>query len=624
MAESGVNRKLTAILYADVVDYSRLTGIDEEGTHRTLSAYLDVITKAVEGEGGTVVHFAGDAVLADFPSVVVAMSCALAVQRDLGARNAEIPDDSKLQFRIGINLGDVIVDRNDIYGDGVNIAARLESLADPGGICISDRVFQDVEGKFNCGFEFLGQQQVKNIERPVPTYRVVLDGQSSTRAKSGSKRRRKAAVTAIVAVTAILGGLGVWQTLQMEPAQPEPKQTGLALPDKPSIAVMAFNNLSGDPEQEYFSDGMTEDIITDLSKVSGLFVIARNSSFAYKGRAVNLSDVGRELGVRYILEGSVRKAGGRIRINAQLIDTTTGGHVWAERFDREVADIFTLQDEVTRKIVSALAVKLKPEEQKRLTRKIVIDPAAYDLFLRGLEPLRRFTPETNVEARDFFHQAMITDPRYARAISAIGLTYAMDVFLGADVDTTETLQKAERFVTAAVKLDDTIPQVFFALGGVYTRQKRFDDAVAASRRAIELDTNYADGYAQLAGTLIQAGQPEEGLEAVRKAIRLNPDLPFFYLDLVGRANFMLGRYDDAAKAYAKVVERNPAFLSAHRGLAASYAYLGKMDEAEWQANEVLALQPDFSLEKELLSNPFKRPEDTKRYIEGLRRAGLPE
>ncbi|MCH7833456.1 MAG: tetratricopeptide repeat protein, partial [Proteobacteria bacterium] len=409
-----------------------------------------------------------------------------------------------------------------------------------------------------------------------------------------------------------------------EPAQPEPRQTGLALPDKPSIAVMAFNNLSGDPEQEYFSDGMTEDIITDLSKVSGLFVIARNSSFAYKGRAVNLSDVGRELGVRYILEGSVRKAGGRIRINAQLIDATTGGHVWAERFDREVADIFTLQDEVTRKIVSALAVKLKPEEQKRLARKMVIDPAAYDLFLRGLERLRRFTPETNVEARDFFQQAMMTDPRYARAVSGIGFTHALDVFLGADVDATETLQKAERYATAAVELDDTIPQVYFGISFIYTRLKRFDDAVAASRRAIELDTNYADGYSQLAAALIQAGRPEEGLETIRKAIRLNPDLPFFYLDVLGRANFMLGRYDDAAKAYAKVIERNPAFISAHRGLAASYAYLGKMDEAEWQADEVLALRPDFSLEKERQTNPFKRPEDTKRYIEGLRRAGLPE
>lgn len=624
MAEAGVNRKLTAILYADVVDYSRLTGIDEEGTHRTLSDYLDVITKAVEDEGGTVVHFAGDAVLADFSSVVVAMGCALAVQRHLAASNAEIPDEDKLQFRIGINLGDVIVDRDDIYGDGVNIASRLESLADPGGICISERVFQDVEGKFNCGFEFLGEQQVKNIERPVPAYRVVLDGQSTRRAKSGSKPRLKATVTALGAVLAILGGLGVWQALEREPAQPESKPTGLALPDKPSIAVMAFNNMSGDPKQEYFSDGMTEDIITDLSKVSGLFVIARNSSFAYKGRKVNLSEVGRELGVRYVLEGSVRKAGGRIRINAQLIDATTGGHVWAERFDREIVDIFTLQDEVTRKIVSALAVKLKPGEQKRLTRKIVIDPAAYDLFLRGLERLRRFTPETNVEARDFFHKAMMTDPRYARAISAVGFTHALDVFLGADVDTTQTLQKAERFVTAAVKLDDTIPQVYFAISEVYTRQKRFDDAVAASRRAIELDTNYADGYAQLAATLIQAGQPEEGLEAVRKAIRLNPDQPFFYLDVLGRANFMLSRYDAAAKAYAKVVERNPGFISAHRGLAASYAYLGKKDEAEWEADEVLALQPDFSLEKERQSNPFKRPEDTNRYIEGLRRAGLPE
>jgi TolB-like protein/DNA-binding SARP family transcriptional activator len=440
------------------------------------------------------------------------------------------------------------------------------------------------------------------------------------------RRWRKPVFATAAAGLVAVAATGVWLTMRSgeEPRPQATAQHGLTLPDRPSIAVLPFNNMSGDPEQEYFSDGMTEDLITDLSKVSGLFVIARNSSFAYKGRRVDLRKVGQELGVRYVLEGSVRKAGGRVRINAQLIDSGSGGHVWAERFDRKLEDIFDLQDQVTRKIVSALAVTLKPAEVERRSHKTKIDPNAYDVFLRGLERLRRFTPETNIEAREFFRQAMLIDPRYARAVSGLGFAYAMDVFLGAKVDREAALQLAERYVSAGLKLDDTVPQVHFAVSFVHQRYQRYDLAVQAARRAIELDTNYADGYAQLASALIQEGFHKEGLKGVASAIRLNPQRPFFYLEVMARGNFMLGRYDEAAKYYGQVIQANPGFIIAHRGLAASYAHLGRMEDAKWEAAEILTLQPDFSLRAQREMSPFRRKEDMERFIDGLRKAGLPE
>jgi adenylate cyclase len=490
-------------------------------------------------------------------------------------------------------------------------------------------VFDEVKTKVEVGFGDLGQQEVKNIPEPVQVFKALLDSTASVHIglpASAAKRPPIWLILTIGMAVLLVVAAGVmwlrpWQP-DAEPALVE--NLALPLPEKPSVAVLPFNNMSGDPAQEYFSEGMTEDLITDLSKVSGLFVIARNSSFAYKGRSVDLREVGRELGVRYILEGSIRKEGGRVRINAQLIDSLSGGHVWAERFDRNIEDVFALQDEVTQQIVSALSVTLNAEEKQRFSRTTETHPQAYDLFLRGLERLRRFTPQTNGEARDFFHQAMMVDPRFARAVSGIGFSYAMDVFLGAEVEREETLLMAERYATAAKKLDDTVPAVHFGISFIYERRKRFDDAVGAARRSVELDTNYADGYAQLASALIQAGHPKEGLEAVETAMRLNPARPFFYLDVFGRANFMLGRYEESARVYEEVVRNNPGFISGHRGLAAAYAYLDRIEDAEWEGAEILVLQPDFSLRQERVSNAFKRQEDTERYIEGLRQAGLPE
>jgi len=626
----GLERRLTTILAADVVGYSRMMATDERNTIDQLKAHRsELIEPKIAEHHGRVVKLMGDGTLMEFASVVDAVSFAVEVQRAVASRNAGVPQDRQVWYRIGINIGDIIVEDDDIYGDGINVAARLEGLAEPGGICVSRNVFDEVKAKVDVGFEDLGPREVKNLPEPVQVFKALLDSDASlpiAQVASGSKRplvRLSLAVGLVVVLAAAAGALWLrpWQS------DPQPAQVAdpaLPLPDRPSIAVLPFNNMSGDPAQEYFSDGITEDLITDLSKVSGLFVIARNSSFAYKDRPLDLRQVGRDLGVRYILEGSIRKDGGRVRINAQLIDSHSGGHVWAERFDRKIEDVFALQDEVTQQIVSALSVTLDAEEKERLGRAAEIHPEAYDLFLRGLERLRRFTPQTNDEARGFFQQAIVTDPRFARAVSGIGFSYAMDVFLGAEVEREQTLAKAERYATAAQKLDDTVPAVHFGISFIHERRKRFDDAVAAARRAVELDTNYADGYAQLASALIQAGHPEEGLEAIETAIRLNPARPFFYLDVLGRANFMLGRYAESAKIYEQVVQTNPAFLSGHRGLAAAYAYIGRIEDAEWEAAEILALQPDFSLRQERLSSAFKRQEDMERYIEGLRMAGLPE
>jgi adenylate cyclase len=602
---------------------------DEGGTLALLKAHRKELIEPKTSEyHGRVVKLMGDGTLMEFNSVVDAVNFAVDVQRAMIQRNSDLPEDRQVNYRIGINIGDIIVEDEDIYGDGVNVAARLEGLAEAGGICVSRNVFDEVKTKVAVAFEDLGEQEVKNIPEPVQVFRAVLEPNASSRIGSPASAARRPKVwaiyvfgmTALVTVAVGVMWLQPWEWAH-EPAVVE--ANGLPLPEKPSVAVLPFNNMSGDPDQEYFSDGITEDLITDLSKVSGLFVIARNSSFAYKGRSLNLREVGRELGVRYILEGSIRKEGGRVRINAQLIDSFTGGHVWAERFDRKIEDVFALQDEVTRQIVSALSVTLKADEKQRLGRVSETHPQAYDMFLRGLERLRRFTPQTNREARDFFHQAMLVDPRFARALSGIGFSYAMDVFLGAKVDREETLLMAERYATAAKKLDDAVPAVHFGISFIYERRERFDDAVNAARRAVELDTNYADGYAQLASALIQAGHPKEGLEAIQKAIRLNPTRPFFYLDVLGRANFMLGNYDKSAEIYEQVVQTNPGFISGHRGLAAAYAYLNRIEDAEWEASEILVLQPDFSLSQERISSAFKRQEDMERYIEGLRKAGLP-
>jgi adenylate cyclase len=382
--------------------------------------------------------------------------------------------------------------------------------------------------------------------------------------------------------------------------------------------------MSGDPEQEYFSDGITEDLIADLSRISGVFVIARTTVFTYKGKSVTVQQVGDDLGVQYVLEGSVRRVGNRVRINTQLVDARSGRHLWGDRYDREMTDIFVLQDEVTKKIVSALAVELTADEENRLQRTAKIDPGAYDVFLRGLELYRRYTFETRAEARGLFERAIALDPGFARAHAGIALTHVFDYIEGSTDTPEKSLQRSLEMVEHALALDDTVPQVHFAASYVYLQLGRHDDSIAAARRAVALDPNYADGYVQMALSMIYAGRPEEGLEQMTNAMRLNPWHPFLYIWTRGHAHLVMEQYEEAIALFEKVIESNPHYQDGHLALAAAYGAVGRIGDAEWEAEEVLSLQPGFTLADNLRRTPYKNPADLERWIEGLRKAGLPE
>ncbi len=637
-------RKLAAILYADVADYSRLTAEDEEGTHRILTAYLDIITAAIGSHDGHIGHFAGDAVLADFNTAVDALACAADIQNRLGTENTKLPEHRRMHFRIGINVGDVIVDRGEVHGDGVNVAARLESLADPGGICISGLVNDAVGNKLPFAREFTGEQKVKNIPDPVRTYRVVLESESAPAARQPPKlpftvRSSWAAIGVIsffaAAGVALALGLG-WLPMpgsRVRWAPVVPAEQGVSetaaivrpeLQGKPAIAVLPFVNMSDDEEQEYFSDGLTADLITDLSKVSGLFVIARQSVFAYKDQTIEPQQVGRELGVRYILEGSVRKVGDRVRINAQLIDANNALHVWADRYDRKVTGIFELQDDVTHNIVAALAIQLTPDEERRLSRPETVSADAYDQLLNGLAPLHRFTPEGHAEARGYFERAIALDPGYARAYANVGQTHADDVVFGWSDDPEKSRQLALQAVSQALQLDDSVPQAHFARASLHLAMNEHEDAIAAAQRSIAVEPSYADGYGMLAQALSHAGMLDEALEAIRAAKRLNPQYSFVYTWIEGHTKFLLGRYEEAVADLREVLERNPAFDAAHLTLAAAYGHLGMSEEALWEVDEVHTVRPGFSLADARRESRYRREEDLNRYVEGLRKAGLPE
>jgi len=581
MGSQPVQRKLTAILSADVKGYSRLMGEDEEATIRTLTAYREVMATLIQKYRGRIVDSPGDNLLAEFSSAVDAVQCAVEIQEELKARNAELPENRRMEFRIGINLGDVIIEGERIYGDGVNIAARIEGLAEGGGICISGTVYDQVENKLTLDYESLGEHTVKNIKKPIRVYRVGM------KADAGVPEGRRE----------------------------------FKLPDKPSIAVLPFVNMSGDPEQEYFSDGITEDLITDLSKISGLFVIARNSAFTYKGKPVKVDQVGRELGVRYVLEGSVRKAGDRVRITGQLVDASTGGHLWAERYDRDLTDIFALQDEVAQKIVAALAVKLTEDEQERLERTYTDNLEAYDYFLRGLEYSNRFTKEATDQARRLFEKAIDLDPGFAAAYGHMSLTYWVEWSFGWTQDF-QFLEKAFELAQKAAALDDSLPEAHRILGILCLWKKQHDQAIALTERAITLNPNYADAIGQLGHVLSFAGRPEEAIGLVKKAMRLNPMYPVICLWDLGHAYMLAGRYDKAIAALKSVLNRNPNFHPAHIYLAIAYGELGRTAEAQAEAAEFARMSSPMSWEDWRQRLPYKDQTVIEHFFDVIRKAGV--
>src|SRR3989442_10622358 len=511
-------------------------GENEVATVRTLTAYREVMATLIRERRGRVVDASGDNLLAEFASVVDAVECAAEIQRELNSRNAQLPVPRRLEFRIGINLGDVIVEGERIYGDGVNIAARVEGLAEAGGISISGTVYDQVKNKLACAYEPLGEHVVKNIREPVRVYRVLLEPEPAGTGRGiarivGRRSWRRATLSLGLVLFVVAGSVAGW-SLYFRSRPP-----GFELPNKPSIALLPFENMSGDAGQEYFSDGITEDLITGLSKLSGLFVIARNSVFAYKGKTLKPAQVSRELGVRYLLEGSVRKAGNQVRITAQLVDATTGYHVWAERYDRDLKDVFALQDEVTQKIVGVLAVKLTVPEKVGLTRAPTGNLEAYDYVLRGKEYRGRTTRDANAEAGKMFRRAIELDPDYAAAYAELGWSHLQAWQFQWSRDP-ETLQRALELAQQAIARDDSLAGPPCLLGQVYLWKKEHERAIAEAERAVGLAPNDADSYETLAEVLAWSGRADAAIRYIKEAMRLDPQYPFFYLWTLGHAYYL--------------------------------------------------------------------------------------
>jgi TolB-like protein/class 3 adenylate cyclase/Tfp pilus assembly protein PilF len=591
-------RRLAAIMFTDIVGFSRQMGDNEARTLRLLEVHNHVIQQAVAEHHGHVIKTAGDGFLVEFPSVVHAVQCAQHIQGQFQTHNAEKEKSEQLHVRIGIHLGDIVVQPNgDVLGDGVNIASRLQTLAEPDTICISQKVYEEVAKKLALGTVVaLGRPRLKNIAERFQVYALLSQPPQGVRQALQVQRlklkqwRRALQGVAALLVLGLVGGGAIALRDRYFPPSP-----ALPLPDKPSIAVLPFVNMSGDPEQEYFSDGLTEDLITDLSKVSGLFIIARNSVFTYKGKAVKVADIGKELGVRYVLEGSARKADKQVRITAQLVEATSGYHLWAERYDRPLQDIFALQDEIVQQMIANLQVKVFEAELERVKRIPTNNLTAYDYLLRGAEYYRHLTKETNAQARQLWEKAIELDPKYAEAYAALGWTYWLEWIWQWSQDP-KTLERAFALAQRTIALDDSLPGAHQLLGSVYVWQKQYDLAIAEGERAIALDPNDANGHVTLGFILAFAGRPEEALGLIEKAIRLNPRYHVGYLFQLGHVYHLLGRNEEAIATLKKLLIRNPNYLGAHIRLVFIYSELGREEEARAEAAEVLRLNPDFSAE----------------------------
>ncbi len=627
MTNQEVKRKLTAILSADVRGYSRLMGADEEGTLHTLTAYRELMATFIQQHQGRVVNTPGDALLAQFESVVDAIKSAIDIQRELAKRNADLPANRQMEYRIGINLGDVMVDGESIYGDGVNIAARLESLSEAGGICISGTAFDQVKNKLSVGYQYLGKQTVKNIPDPIRAYKVLMGpeavGKVIGERESKETRWGWKAVAVVVALALVAGGL-IWnfylRATRIEPASRE--KMAFPLPDKPSIAVLPFVNMSDDPKQEYLSDGITENIITGLSKIPRLFVIARNSTFVYKDKKVKVQRVAEDLGVRYVLEGSVQRSGERVRITAQLIDALTGNHLWAERYDRDLKDIFAMQDEITMRIMGAMQVKLTEGEQI-LKGTPPRNLEAYLKYLQAKEYNLRHNVEGNIIGKRLAEETIALDPEFAGGYGILAGGHMMDVWLGISKSPKESLDKAVELIQRGISLDPKSSALSYAfLGHLFALRRDYDKAIAEGEKAVTLDPGGADAHGWLGITLNFADRPKEAIPLFEKAIRLNPFGPSWYFVNFGNSYRMTGQYEEAIAQYMKALRIAPNSIFAHLNLAGMYSIMGRDEEARAEAQKILAINPKFSLEPYARTLPFKNQAVIDRYIEALRKAGL--
>jgi adenylate cyclase len=679
MTTQEVKRKLTAILSADVKGYSRLMGENEVQTLKTLSAYFQIMTTLIQKHQGKVLNIAGDNLLADFESVVDAVLCGVEIQKELRTKNAELAEGQRVEFRIGINLGDVIREGESIYGDGVNIAERVQSLADGGGLCISGTAFDQVRNKVDLGYKYLGEQTVKNIALPVRVYKVLMEPEAAGKVIGEKKAKPRqwqiATMGLVIGVIVVVAAIVMWKLYTPSAPQPEviskekitaslpekpsstvppsaevvPKEKGIPpspekvskpvappapkvevaskekmafpLPDKPSIAVLPFVNMSEDSKQEFFADGMTEEIITALSKGPNLFVIARNSTFTYKGKAVKVKQVSEELGVRYVLEGSVQRSGDRIRVNAQLIDALKGHHLWAERYDRDVKDIFAIQDEITMKIITALQVKLTSGEMIHVLAKGAKNIDAFTKYLQAVDLWTRLTKESNAQAKKLLEEAIALDPEYPGPYIGLAKTYGMDVFLGTTQSPEQSMAKAFELAQKAISLDNTNGAAYSVLSWLYATKREYEKAIAESERAVSLNPNSAESYMRLGLVLAYAGRGEEGIPYMLNAMRLNPFPSCNYFSNLASIYGAAGHYEKAIEAAKKALQCEPNTPIPYTTLVISYIRLGREEEARAAAAEILRINPKWSLERYAKVTPFTQSL-AGQMIEDLRKAGL--
>ncbi len=591
MAEEGFKRKLTAILSADVAGYSRLMGDDEIATISTLKRYREIMSRHINQFRGRVVDSPGDNMLAEFASVIDGIECAVKIQNELRIKNAELPENRKMQFRIGINVGDVIEDEGRIYGNGINVAARIEGLAESGGICVSRSVYDQAKNEINIDYESIGKQRLKNINEEVEVYRVLFqDGSAGPVATSGKRI----------------------DTGNIDTPSPIRK----------SIAVLPFTNMSSNPELEYLSDGLIDNIITSLSRTSGMEVTAQNSAFAYKGKSVNIQQVGRELGVQYVMQGSIQKSDDRVRINAQLIDAQSDHHIWAERFDRVLKDVFELQDEITLNIMRSMQAKVTTGEQVRLWEGSTRNLAAYETYYEAVDEYFR---KGNISrAQQLCEEAIRLDPDYIEPIVRLGWCYMIDYWYGISATPEKSREKALELVDNALSLNDLIDLPHTLLGKILYSYRRYEEAINEGERAISLNPNGADACAHFACILTFSGMPDKAPFWLDKAFRLNPMPPVYYYSYLGMTNNVLEQYAEALDAYTKGFKLNPNYLYNRIGLAETYSLLGNDEQAKAASEEVLKLHPSFSAKYHIRAMQYKNQDDEERFINALCKAGLPE
>jgi len=586
MTQEGFKRKLTAIFSADVVGYSRLMQDHEDSTIRTLTNYRSAMSNLIQKFRGHVVDATGDNLLAQFTSVVDAVNCAVEIQRELAERNAELPEERKMEFRIGVNLGDVVEEEGRIYGDGVNIAARIEGMAEAGGVCLSGTVYDSIENKLELEYEYMGEQKAKNIQKPIRLYQVQMRSKAPEVVDFGEKK-------------------------------------ALTVPDKPSIAVLPFKNLSGDPGQEFFSDGFTEDIITTLAQIPLMFVIARESSFTFKGKSLKIQEIGRDLGVRYVLEGSIQKFGDQIRITAQLIDSTNGHHLWAEKYDRELKNIFAMRDEITMKIATVLQVKLTEGESANWGPETE-SFEAYIKVMQSVGHFRAFTPDDNILSRQKAKEALDLDPNYSSATEMFAWTLLMDGAFGTSKTPEKSIEQAFELAQKVLDRGDSDAGAHFLIGYAYSLKGQFDKAISELEIARDLFPNNAEINAGLGMILNTAGKPEEAINVLKNAMRLNPIPPGWYLGRLGDAYRLTGQYEKAAHEYKKAIQLQPDDMFSHLNLALYYVKLEREADAHAEAAEVLRINPKFSAKSYAKLIALKDEASKKLLIDGMRKAGLPE